>query len=451
MSKHSKWTIGCIVAAALYLGGTWSASRLAHARVQELAERMAAQSNGLLRISESASTPGFFSSIEDVTFALDGPAAQASALLTGGEPFTFTVHNVIQHGPLPGLRSVGMARIQSSIVMKDELRERLNAALGAEQPFAVVVTLGWFGSAQIGITSPALSAQLPNGGGALEWQGLTARADIAPHFKNFSITATAPGLKLTRTDSANMSFSGLSFTGDFTPRFEELYVGDGELKIESLDAQPTAATGDQVHVEDAAYRFQATAADEYYDVAAQMGVGLFRSSFPLQNVRLDFAFKHLHGPTLAALNRTVRQATGARNAANAADADAAMANINAIQDAAMELLRHSPEFALNQFGFGAERGDLKITAHARFEQLTEQDIQAGFESALKKLALDADFDAARPLLDHWPQQATAPAIKSQAAQFEQQGYLTREGERLKAHIELRHGVLSVNGKKLGGG
>jgi hypothetical protein len=43
----------------------------------------------------------------------------------------------------------------------------------------------------------------------------------------------------------------------------------------------------------------------------------------------------------------------------------------------------------------------------------------------------------------------ARAVRAQVSSFEQQGFIEREGDRLKSHLEYKQGELTANGKPIG--
>jgi uncharacterized protein YdgA (DUF945 family) len=195
MNKSVKGVVAIAVIAALYLGATSYASTAAHERVEEFTKYVTSQSNGMLRIAETKSTRGFFSSTEDVTSAFDNPMlALILGAAAGAKPLQFTIHNVIQHGPVPGLRSIGIARVQSTLVMDDATRKLLIDTLGTDQPLELSVTFGFAGATRLDINSPAMTFHAPGDKSTFNWKGMKSHIDYSKDFTAFTSAAAMPGL-----------------------------------------------------------------------------------------------------------------------------------------------------------------------------------------------------------------------------------------------------------------
>ena len=70
------------------------------------------------------------------------------------------------------MRSVALATIDSTVSAPPAWRQELAGVLGSQPILRVHATIGLFGGAMAGLTSPAFSSRLP-GGSALTWGGLT--------------------------------------------------------------------------------------------------------------------------------------------------------------------------------------------------------------------------------------------------------------------------------------
>lgn len=444
MNKVWVWIAGIIMAVALFFGATWLTASMAHERLGLFVERLTEQCNGQLRVVERKASGNLFSSVEDITFAIDNPilAKLLAPPTDRQEPLQFTVRNVIAYGPLPGLRSVGLARIEASLLLADDQRKILTELLGTDKPLAFLVTLGIFGTTQVDVTSPALTVPLPGNAGVVTWKGMQARSDYSLDFGEMKMSASAPGLMVASNDGVNFGLDDLQFSGALQRKFETLYVGEESLKIAAINVTQSSALPAAIQVKDIVYAIQMSADQEFYNLGARMGAASFAwHPALLKDLHCDFAVKHLHGPTMASLSKILQNASSGKSMSDPAWSEQ-------LQAAMLTLLQNSPELVVEHVGFATDAGDLKITALAKLKEVTAQDFapEIDFNRLVNKVAASADVSIAQALIDNWPIGVSGDYAKQSVAQLEKQGYVLRQGNRLAVHLEFNNGAMTANGQ-----
>jgi uncharacterized protein YdgA (DUF945 family) len=469
MNKGKVWLVVGVVLIAGYAGATWLTGQMTHQRMDEFVARMGEQFKGQVHVVDRKSTRGFFSSTEDITLAVDNPVYKA-LLNNGNSPRQLTIHNEIAHGPLPGFKTVGVAQVESSLLLTDDERKQLKELLGTDKPLAFAVTLGWLGGTHIAITSPVMAVNMPQDGAKLNWQGMDVGIDYSKNFANMTVKGTAPGIKVTDKSGMELSFDKLQVTADLKRQFESLYVGDEDFTVASVTVtQP--ASNSNVTIKDIAYRIKMGAQGDFFSAGAKLGASSVDSTqIKVKDVHFDFVMNHLHGPTLNQLFKAYQElstqlsnpaATKVVNTESVAAKsltetdpparETAETQLAKIKPHLIELLKHDPEMTIEHVGFATDNGALKLTGHAQFEQLVADDFEPELSTdrILKKLAVTADITLPQSLVDHWPVGMTPDAAHQLIAQLEKQGLIVRKGDEWQSHLEYMQGALTANGKKVG--
>jgi uncharacterized protein YdgA (DUF945 family) len=468
--------IALAILVVVYLGATWFVGRAANARIDELVTKIGDQSKGQLQLVDRQTHPGFFTTTVDLTFKVVNPLY--AALLTSSES-KFTIHNTITHGPFPGLRSVGLARINSTLVLTDEQRKAMVDKIGTDVPLAVAATLGFLGGLHVDIDSPKLTVKR-DGGSVLKWEGLEANLDYSAGAKHFTMSAALPGI--TVTDKYELiSIKQMTMNADLTPRLENLYVGNEIFTIGSFSF--TKGSAASTTVSDIRYAIDIAENNDYFSVGAKVGAAKLdiaqqgtRQS--LQDLHFDFGVEHMQGALLSALVKSYQAyaialqesasivvvaaenkdlvITKEANVEAAMAKQAKMAEVLAeptkqLQADALALLTQSPVFKISHVGYATGAGDLKLTGNAQLHDMTEQDFALGAkpQGFISKLFASGDFSVAQSLIDSWALGMTAQQAKQTFSELEAKGFVKRKGDRMESHLEFKEGKLTANGKPTG--
>src|SRR5213076_355000 len=100
---------------------TWLVANVAQQKETQLIEKMQQQSTNIIKIVSRKVDSHFFNASEDITVEIDHPLL--NALLTTesvGQPANqFVIHNDIAYGPVPNFNSIGVARIETSLLLTE--------------------------------------------------------------------------------------------------------------------------------------------------------------------------------------------------------------------------------------------------------------------------------------------------------------------------------------------
>jgi len=483
MNRNAIIGIAVVALVPVYVGLSWATGQAAHSRVNAWEHEMASQAGHIYRIASREKKQGLFRSTETITFeltpelaaAIQGPSTDGGE--SAGKPFRLTLRNDLQHGPIPGFRSLGLARIETRLVLDEKTVAELRKELGVTEPFVAVTRVGFLGGGTTSITSPPFKKEMkPNG--YVEWKGFEAEFSFDGTLDSFECEAEAPGLVGRTGDQTAMTFEDIKFDCDFHRVFEELYAGDASFgwKRMTVDGEVTGS-GTDMQMDDLIYKLRAGADGDYYDVALDAKVGNFvMDQVKITDLAYQLALTHLHGKTLAEISRKYQEATKT-TAFNDPMLAATIGGI--LAEHAPTLLEHSPQLVIDRIGFRMPEGEFGIKGNLKVQEITREELDAMQSSMALLSKLEAAFDVwvSQGLLEKdWAAMvataekvdaegvetveegppaaspnATLEMVRQQVAAMEQAGYVRRNGERLESRIEFRNGALTANGKPLGAG
>ncbi len=163
----------------------------------------------------------------------------------------------------------------------------------------------------------------------------------------------------------------------------------------------------------------------------------------------------MHGPSLAALTDDLRAAQRDAYTTTGTDATAAASAqtkkfLEVFRKDGVDILLHDPVFELPHIGFVTPEGELRMSAKFTAPGLKREDFQgegrATMAAIVQHLQASADLRVDTALLDKLLEgNPNSDKVAAQARALEGQGYITRDGNALTAHLVFEHGKLSVNG------
>lgn len=468
----------------VYVAASWGLGRAAHARFDDFEKLANVNGTSIFKVADRTYTSGIFTSEERFTFELnkeifggvlesdghdvddfDSDEDDGVALEDAADEFVepgstelprFTVLHKVQHGPLPGFRALGLARIESTLELSEEARAVIAKVIGDQEPIRVTTLIGFTGSGSSTIKSPAFDYQ--DESEKLSWQGFEGTFDFGRNIDSLECDAKAPGMKVTSASGLIAELGEISFDCDLERAFDSLYVGTAAVKIASL--RHTSAE-ESMRVGQISYVTNARKDGDFVDTTLDFGMSnLELEGFAMDDLRYDLSLNHMHGPTYAAMQRAMEEAV----ASSIADPAAATNVLAVFSEYLPKFLEHSPQLVINRIGFSMPQGEAGLKGTIQFKDLTQDDFAAGIGMALlAKLDASLDLWLSEGLLtSEWTGTAmnaeasdgpsTAEKIammQMQVAQLEQQGYIGRNGDRLESRIEFKNGALTANGQPIG--
>jgi uncharacterized protein YdgA (DUF945 family) len=452
-----------VVLAGSYAGATYYHSKKAEASALNWSQKVS-QTFQYLKVASDYQR-GFLHSTQVITMELL-PVPGIPGM--SGKAPSVTLRSVIHHGPLPGFSSLGIARIDHSLVFDEATAKVLAKAFGDVPPLTAVTTVNLAGD---GITElKGAPATYKSDDGSVAWQGLTGTVRFAKDMSSYSAEMTAPGVLLTGKDGGTASLDALSLKMNQTRMANtEIYLGTMNMSIGAISLVNGARP--QFDMKRVAMSSDASSKDsEYVDLVVRVVAAEFHSpAFSGTDAEYAFSARHLHAQSLDKLTKAMReaqQAAIAKGAQGPATAQAAM--MQALSTHGLALLQHDPVIAIDRVGFVTKEGESRITLSARLVGVSEADLQNPL-GLIAKVQADATIKVSEALMGTYAEMplalkkaqggepsaeeiaqvaASRLALEQKLADFVERGYVVRESGVVSSKLAFKDGQLTVNGKPL---
>lgn len=436
---------------AAYVGASWLIGIQVQRQLERSEQRVLTDTPYVVLLHREYHR-GIFAASERVTFGLRGPFAGFARVLPvaqGGTALEFTVRNTIRHGPLPGLRAIALATIDTELILPSELAQRLSAAAGGGSVLAIRTRLGWTGAASTRISSPAFRTPL-QGGAELSSSGFSASFETTRDQATWTGRGASAGFSVVGP-RGRAAFGGIRFDADRKRVAGPLYVGAIHFGIAGIQFQanrnpPVLINGLRVTATSEASG-GSDAGGGYIDSGADFSADSVQGAgFTFSHVEYAFRFGHLQTTALVSLTQALR--TAQSNTASGNPALMAAAVRDAFIRYGTELLIHDPVVEIPRIGFAMPEGTLRLQARLAAHGIRRPDLSAGVGVVTLANHLDGAaklrIDAAllTRLIGTTPR---GPALSAQIDALQRQGYLKRDGAAWTAQIAYRAGRLTING------
>jgi uncharacterized protein YdgA (DUF945 family) len=424
-------TVAIVMAAAL-VGAPWIIGNVAEDRMDRGLDALV-ENAPYLGIVERKYSQGWFRSEQDVTFELLGPFA---GLAQGGIPSTrFTVRNEILHGPILGFSGVGLARVNSRVVLDEKTRRELTEVFGTDEPFTVSTRVGFFGGNTTTFSSDART--LPSRDGTeVSWEDLDVDVSYSRDLDSFEVAGDWPRFEIRDAKQDwHLLIEDVMLDGESKRVKGHLYESDVDLRIARItfdDAQQTESVTNDLH-----YLIDSKDDGDFMSVAARIGSGriaggfLASKGFEITATHYDFTVRRLHTETLASVT----------DAIHASYRDPAAATM--LDEHVLALLARDPEFVLDRIRFETTDGAADLRGVIRLKGVTPKDLRMGMLSLIARLDADLRMEAPQKLIEKLEggRDGLMGAVEG--------GYAELQGDKVVSHIEFHAGELLVNGKVQG--
>jgi uncharacterized protein YdgA (DUF945 family) len=369
------------------------------------------------------------------------PADEADAPKT---PLRFTVRNEILHGPVLWPASVGIARVNSKLVLNDEIRAKLVEIFGTDEPVRISTRVRVFGGGTTRLSGDGRTIQMKDGSGQLVYDDFKVDIGYGKHLDTVDIDGGWPKVDFAGKEGESFRMRGMALSGDSKRVLGELYDTDFNFEIDEVafvDKQKSETSVAKIH-----YVVTSSLDDDFMDIGAKLGSGkvtnaqLKALSLELNEVHYDFTLRHFHAATLDKLV-TAMKAMYSQPIDNAAALDAVLTK--PLKEHGLELLKHDPELVVDRMGIMTPEGDGIIKGVIRLKGVTQEDLATGSMSLIGKIDADITIEVAQKLVEKVPNGATG------AGMAVDQGFAKREGDKIVSRIEFKQGELKINGKAQG--
>jgi uncharacterized protein YdgA (DUF945 family) len=438
MKKYA--LIAAIAVLLGYPGMAWLMGSAVESRVNISPDQVRAQFPYLTVVKQEFRR-GWFVSVQDTTFAVaPGPWTQIPAMAgTAG----ITVHNVIHHGPICGLTCIGIARIDTHLVLSAAAQAAVAKWYGAADPLTMKSRLGFFGGGTATVSSPPLKDVALDGGGRFSWDGLEAIVEFTNNNDSFDIKASAPHLVYTGPSGSRVEVSAATLRSTNHRVMPMLYAGNADVAVERIDAVgPNGVNSTTVN--NLAYSVRTRTDSGYMDMGIQVGSGAITSAMiKLRETHFDFTCVHLKMAALESINKNMQQLNREIGGGSGADPGKVFAGI---REPVTDLMLDHPEIRIDRIGVSTSGGQLLFTGTVRMADLAAADLAEGAnpKDLLAKVLADLDISMDDAALAELP--GAGSRAVAQLQPMSQQGFIDHSNGRWHSKIHYAKAQLTLNGK-----
>lgn len=435
-----KKILGVLVALLLVLvAAPWVFGRFAEGRINRGLDALAGEAPQL-RITERHWQQGWFHSEQDVIWEVVYPADKPRP--PAAKPIRFTVRNQVLHGPVLWSSGLGLARVDTHIVLGEELRARVIGIFGTPDPWQIRTRVKFIGGATTVISGKGRTIDLKKvdakQGGTVSWDDFHLAVAVSRKAKSFTVDGSQPRLEVKNDSGTQVVMSDINLHGSGDRLVGELYASDMTLSASRLSVK--GLQGQNVEVAKLLYKMDSKRDGDFIAYSTAAGTGdvdteqLRSRKLKLQETHFDLTLRHLHIPTLAKLMATFNHAAAAPDTT-----PEAVQLTGSVREQGLELLRHDPELVIDRIGFVTPEGAGWIKGSIRLVGAGEPEFSFGM-GLLQNLQADIHVEADQAMLEKFPGGATALGLALD------QGMAVREGKKLVSRIQFKGGELSINGK-----
>jgi len=463
-----KLRIGLVVVVVLalaYPAASWVIGMSVEHQLLER-ERLALDQVPYLAVVKRDYRRGIYSSTEEVTFGLSGSFLKSLQAVgqDWGQQAQFTVRNNIHHGPLPQLRAVAPATIDTEFVLPPEAEQKLVAMLGDQAHLRIHTEMKWAGGSSTIVHSTPFKKDIPGQGG-FDWRGLDAKTELGRDVGTQATEGTAPGLIVT-SPKGNVSIEDLKVSTDVHLAFDELAIGKARFSLGQLaiDAPTPVFKLDSRNL---TLQADSSVNGDFVNTGGTLSVDSlevpkFAATQLVWEVRMD----HFHGPSLASLTKEMRAAqseqvqaalkSGPNDAAALAQQQMQTTQkiATAFQTYGLQILAHDPVIEMPHIGFKTPDGDLMLSLKLEAPGLTPADVSGDPKALVAVLpqhlqaTVNARIDSAlleKLLGQILPDSDKSNPVKARLQQAQDQGYIKVDGKTLTTQVTFMGGQLKING------
>ncbi len=426
-----------------YPGIAWLTGIAIESRIQQ-SEQRALDETPYLTLVKREYHRGVYRSTEIATYALHDPlpaslgAAAAAALPSGA---TITVVSRIEHGPLPGMRAVALATVDSTVSAPPAVQKALSSVLGSRPLLEIHTTVGLFGGTTAHVASPAFSLTLSDGS-RLDWGGLAGAVTTTPDQSHWAGRFTASRLAVV-SSIGGVELTGIRYSGSGDGAFNDLYLGHGTFTLASMHG---SGPGAGYSLRQVSITSDSKADGSFIDTRIDAAVTAARfATVRLSNLVYSESFDHLYGPSFASMMQALRNA-GRQAAGDPARLQAGMQD--ALRRYGVEILVRDPVLVIHKVSFSMPEGSFLFSARLSSPGLTRAQLQwpAAIAALKEHGEVAADLRVGNGLVQKLLRAASSdPKLAAQLASFERQGYLTAGSGAVTTHLTYQAGRLSLNG------
>lgn len=501
--KMNKVLVGAgalvVVAGGSLAFGAISGAKVAAELQSQTAETLAAFPG--VKVVENSVTKGLFTSVHTVTLnfgctanavsaaaavlpvsaspvASEPSASPSSPTPTARRELQITWRDTVRHGPLPGGKSIGLATIDSEIVLPPDVAAQLAKLFGNKPALSVHTALAFGGTYVTDIQSPPFKYAEP-GKGDIDWQGLhaTVRGSLSGGIAaGGSYTFEAPGMNLNVGNAGSLRLGKMAMQGEVLPHAAGsllLAPSKGSGAIASMAFTFTRPEADAKPIsmvfEGLQFSSDAKLDQGMWSAVSKMSTKGRVDDFAIDKIDMQVSLNRIHAATYQALvGQLMQQSFSCRQPGNeAAAAEQVQALAGNMQKGFGALLLHNPEYALDRLSIELGGKTAELSYRFGTKGMTAADAEAPLQALLATKAYGAASVKVQRgwleqvvkkavMLKPLPQGASADTMVSSTMgivnasldNFAARGFLTSDGDTVSAKAAFEGGALTVNDKPM---
>lgn len=374
------------------------------------------------------------------------PAEEEAPEAASSTPLRFKVFNDVLHGPVLGFSGFGVARVDTSLDLSEDVRAKIREIFGPKPAMEIRTRVGFLGGATTTFSSEGRTLTDPDGGGdEVSYETTRFAVGYGRNLDTYDIDGVMPKFTVKEKNGDLVQVTHMTLDGDGKRVKGDLYDGDIAFRVEEMKYEDSAGSG-SFSVSDVHYVVDTATKDNFVTMAAKMGSGELKSpamagtGIEIKEIHYDFSLRRLHADALEKIFRGIREAYSLSPAAKSPEVVQA-AIIEPMKENAVELLKHDPEFSIDRVGVVTPEGEGVVKGLIKFVGVTPEDFASpGAMGLVSKLDADITIEVAVKLADKVPNGATMAGAAVDS------GYAKRDGEKYVCHIVFKNGELTVNGK-----
>jgi len=460
-SRHTRGLLIGGVTAALLVVAWGGATMYAAGQAQQIGNDAARtldttlRANHLGRVKQHTFTRGLTESTDDLYLVLGEPTDGGT---DATDVYILHLRNHIQNGPLPGLRQVGQAVVDTEIIWDPKTQAILDKAFAGKKPtIHTLVGLGGDTNTTVQVPSGTYTAN----GATATWQALGGQFSVSDAGRGVNGTLSWPGGSVGSSEGT-VTAKGLQYSVQQRPYLKHLSQGTSSMTVSSVQFP-----GKLGHLDGLKLRTTTAPSGANLNSRTDLTVAALNvMGQTYSRSQLSLSASGLSSAALENINEVMKRPEY-QNAFKSEDPKTLDASLNKmmqdIKPSLSKLLAGNPLLAINEVSVQTPQGPLKLSLGAQVVNgssipldalLSESTLNNPEENPavlglLGNIKLTADImgsqRAITGLLDESGDD-TAASIAQSIDPMVQEGMVTRKGDQLSTHLEFGKAGASINGK-----
>lgn len=370
---------------------------------------------------------------------------------TDGKPAPrLIVQQDIQHGPFPGFRALGAARITTSFVLDSESRAKLKEATGLDNiPLEIVTVAGFGGDSRTEVRSEGFTGNDAKSGMQITVKPLTLQLNATASGAT-TLQYDVQGYELKDTRGTSMVLAGVKGSAQGQAPHWWAMGTQAEGVIEQFEVKvPQGGGKPMMLISNMKMSSQGAFNNGLYNAQSSVTGHLEVAGHKLEDFVMKASLKNLQAEAYARLITKAMQPRLGCDKPGESPAQEAQRQMAEMQQDLMDLLPSNPELSLDEFSVKLEGHKALLSYAIGTEGMTAEDLKGGFQPPLmRKVKLNAMLETNVGFLQQLAKLSNQPhqMVDGMVAQGVEKGFIRQEGDTLRAVFALSKGEALLNGK-----